>query len=162
MGLHCFLAACSGGSQETEGPDTDPNESSEQPEETDNGDEEEEETPEEPLRGRKPGGELVTSLEETQHSLTRSSNDTASSDIEGRIFIGLLGSDPELNTTPEDGLESIEESEDGLVYRIKLRKGIKFHDGEPLTADDVVFTYNIPLHDDYDGHVNLPLLILKR
>lgn len=152
LGLALFLAACSGGSQETEGPDTDPNESSEQPKETDNGDEEDEETPEEPS-GPKPGGELVTSLGGNPTLFNPFySNDTASSDIEGRIFIGLLGSDPELNTTPEDGLaESIEESEDGLVYRIKLREGIKFHDGEPLTADDVVFTYNIPLHDDYDG-----------
>ena len=47
--------------------------------------------------------------------------------------------------------ETFEASEDGLTYTIKLREGIKFHDGETLTADDVVFTYNIPLSEDYDG-----------
>jgi len=30
---------------------------------------------------------------------------------------------------------------DPLTYEIKIRKGITFHNGDPLTADDVVFTY---------------------
>lgn len=32
-----------------------------------------------------------------------------------------------------------------------IRKGVKFHDGEELTADDVVFTYSIPINKDYNG-----------
>lgn len=39
--------------------------------------------------------------------------------------------------------ESVDISEDGLVYTYTLRDGITFHDGEPLTASDVVFTYNL-------------------
>ena len=35
---------------------------------------------------------------------------------------------------------SVEPSEDGLVYSIELAEGVTWHDGEPLTADDVVFT----------------------
>jgi len=31
-------------------------------------------------------------------------------------------------------------SADGMVYTFYLRKDVKFHNGEPLTADDVVFT----------------------
>lgn len=37
--------------------------------------------------------------------------------------------------------ESMEPSEDGLTYTMKLKEGLKWSDGEPLTADDVVFTY---------------------
>ena len=32
-------------------------------------------------------------------------------------------------------------SPDQLTYTFHLRKGVKFHDGEPLTAEDVLFTY---------------------
>src|SRR5205823_6336026 len=32
-------------------------------------------------------------------------------------------------------------SPDGLRITFKMRPGVKFSDGEPLTADDVVFTY---------------------
>ena len=37
--------------------------------------------------------------------------------------------------------ESVSVSDDGLVYTYKIRDGVKWHDGEPLTAEDVVFTY---------------------
>ncbi len=36
--------------------------------------------------------------------------------------------------------ESCEASEDGLTYTLKLKDGLKWHDGEPITADDVIFT----------------------
>ena len=37
--------------------------------------------------------------------------------------------------------ESWTESKDGLSYDFKLRKGVKFHNGDPVTADDVKFTF---------------------
>ncbi len=39
--------------------------------------------------------------------------------------------------------EDAQVSEDGTVWTFTLRDGITFHDGEPLTADDVVFSYNL-------------------
>ncbi len=35
-----------------------------------------------------------------------------------------------------------EPTEDGTLYTFKIRKGVKFHDGTPLTAHDLVATYN--------------------
>ncbi|NJC98745.1 MAG: ABC transporter substrate-binding protein [Anaerolineae bacterium] len=37
--------------------------------------------------------------------------------------------------------ESVDVSDDGLVYTYKLRDGVKYHDGEPLTAEDVAYSY---------------------
>jgi peptide/nickel transport system substrate-binding protein len=37
--------------------------------------------------------------------------------------------------------ESWSESEDGLTYEFKLRQGVTFHNGDPLTAEDVKFSF---------------------
>ena len=47
-----------------------------------------------------------------------------------------------------DGLaESITPSGDNLTYTAKLKDNIKWHDGEPITADDLIFTYDSVLDD---------------
>src|ERR1700690_2551372 len=38
--------------------------------------------------------------------------------------------------------EKWEESEDGLTYAFTLRPGLKFHNGDPLTTDDVKFSFD--------------------
>jgi peptide/nickel transport system substrate-binding protein len=38
--------------------------------------------------------------------------------------------------------ESWTESPDGLVYEFKLRRGVRFHNGDPVTAEDVKFSYD--------------------
>jgi len=60
-------------------------------------------------------------------------------DLSRLIFSGLLmvGKDGQL--TP--GLaESYEISNDRLTYTFHLRQNVKWHDGEPFAADDVIFT----------------------
>src|SRR5688572_31131371 len=42
-----------------------------------------------------------------------------------------------------DAAESAETSEDGLTWTFKIREGINFHDGQPLTANDVAFSINL-------------------
>ena len=37
--------------------------------------------------------------------------------------------------------ESFSASEDGLVYELVLRSGTKFHNGDPITAEDVKFSF---------------------
>jgi len=59
--------------------------------------------------------------------------------VAGKIYESLLSYD--FDFTPKPGLaESWEVSEDGLTYTFHLVKNARWHDGEPFTADDVVFT----------------------
>jgi len=48
----------------------------------------------------------------------------------------------------EPGLaESWTRSGDGTRYTLKLRKGVRFSDGVPFTADDVVFSWSVYLDE---------------
>ena len=50
---------------------------------------------------------------------------------------------------PAPGLaESWEVSDDGLTWTYQLREGMKWSDGEPITANDVVYTYNRVIDDN--------------
>lgn len=40
-------------------------------------------------------------------------------------------------------------SADGLTWRVKLRDGVKWHDGQPFTADDVKFTHDLVMSDNF-------------
>ncbi|RME25556.1 MAG: ABC transporter substrate-binding protein [Deltaproteobacteria bacterium] len=57
------------------------------------------------------------------------------------IFEGLYTDDKELATTPQL-VERDEVSEDRTSMTLTLRQGVRWHDGTPFTADDVVFTIN--------------------
>lgn len=57
-----------------------------------------------------------------------------------QIFDGLVRLDPGLNVMPALA-ETWTISRDGLSYTFRLREGVRFHDGSPLTAQDVVFTF---------------------
>src|SRR5207247_10310854 len=63
-------------------------------------------------------------------------NDTLSQAMAKSFYEGLYGFDKDMKMNPVLA-ESYEASKDGLVYTIKLKKGIKFHDGTDFKADAV-------------------------
>lgn len=67
-------------------------------------------------------------------------SDSSSGAICGLIFNGLVKYDKDLNLTG-DLAYRWEISQDGLEITFYLRKGVKWHDGEPFTSKDVEFTY---------------------
>jgi peptide/nickel transport system substrate-binding protein len=54
--------------------------------------------------------------------------------------------------------ESMTPSADFLTYTAKLRKDVKWHDGQPFTADDVVFTYEQMLKEENGGWARSQLI----
>jgi len=67
-------------------------------------------------------------------------NDAASFGIISLVYNGLVKYDGNLNLVG-DLAESWQVSPDGLTITFKLRRGVKWHDGAPCTAQDVMFTY---------------------
>jgi glutathione transport system substrate-binding protein len=63
-------------------------------------------------------------------------NDTLSQAMAKSFYEGLFGFDKDMKMIPVLA-ESYTVSKDGLVYTIKLRKGVKFHDGTDFKADAV-------------------------
>lgn len=62
-------------------------------------------------------------------------------DGNSKIFDGLLALDAGMKLRPALATALPEVSDNGLTYTYRLRKGVKFSDGEPFGAKDVVFTY---------------------
>jgi glutathione transport system substrate-binding protein len=63
-------------------------------------------------------------------------NDTLSQAMAKSFYEGLFGFDKDMKMIPVLA-ESYEVSKDGLVYTVKLKKGVKFHDGTDFKADAV-------------------------
>ena len=68
-----------------------------------------------------------------------SQNEGLTNNVNQLIYEFLIGRDKQLNLVPE--LAVSWQQIDPLTWRFKLRPGVKFHDGTPFTADDVVFSY---------------------
>jgi len=56
------------------------------------------------------------------------------------VFDRLVQTDATINMEP--ALAASWTNTDPLTWQVKLRDGVKFHDGNPLTADDVIFSLN--------------------
>jgi len=56
----------------------------------------------------------------------------------GHVYEGLVGRDKELKIVP--ALAESWETLDPTHWRFHLRKNVKFHNGDPFTADDVIFS----------------------
>lgn len=89
------------------------------------------------------GGTLITAIGADPVSLNGIyANDGASVSVLSYIFNPLtLGGENWGTEITGDLAESWEVSEDGLTWTFHLREGVVWHDGEALTADDVVYTF---------------------
>ena len=88
----------------------------------------------------KRGGRLRSIVNPEPPSLMMAINQLAPTFlVASKIYQGLLDYDFKLRPVPKLA-ESFDVSEDGLTYTFRLRKNVKWHDGQPFTSRDVVFT----------------------
>ena len=108
-----------------------------------------------------PGGRLVIAEPGDPKTFNPITADEASSiDINRFMFAALLGYDS-VSQGIEPGLaESWTNSPDGKTWTFKLRKNLRWSDGEPLTADDVVFTCNDVIYNPAIDNVSRDALTI--
>jgi peptide/nickel transport system substrate-binding protein len=71
----------------------------------------------------------------------------ADQDMTALVYSGLMKISAEGELVP-DAAESLTVSEDGKTYNIILKKDLRFHDGTPLTARDVIYTIGLIQNPD--------------
>jgi len=106
------------------------------------------------------GGRLVIG----QRAEPKTLNPVTATDALSREAIGRCNADlisiNRLSQKTEPALtESWRMSGDGRVFTLKLRKGIRFSDGHPFDADDVVFSFSLYL-DEAIGSPQRDLLVI--
>lgn len=119
-----------------------------------------------PLQGAsdkpKPGGTLTVAIRKDitfMNALVRTSSTDKS--IRELMYESLLDIDPKGNLLPKLA-ESWEISKDGKVYTFRLRKGIKFHNGEEMTAEDARFAVDYTLNPKNTAYGYSRLKIVDR
>ena len=89
------------------------------------------------------GGKLINAMTgEPSNLVAMIAGDSASSAIAGNIFNSLIKYDENLDYAP-DLAKNWKVSKDQKTITFKLKKGLKWQDGEPLTSLDVLFTWKL-------------------
>ena len=98
------------------------------------------------------GGTLnVSNIEDPRGWNNHTAHETSTTWFTYRMHRGLVNLDHISGAVVVDFAKAYEISDDGLVITFHLREGIKWSDGTPITADDVLFSYNdVVLNEDVD------------
>lgn len=108
----------------------------------------------------RPGGRLVFALRAEPKTLNPvTAQDSAARDVLGRMTGNLIRIDRDTHRTAPALAKAWTVSKDGRHYTLELRRGLKFSDGQPLTADDVVFSFECYL-DERNASPQRDLLIV--
>ena len=94
-------------------------------------------------QGGKQGGVLtIATISDPLTFNLAIATDASSSGVLGYLFEGLTETSWLTDEVEPALAQSWERSEDGLTWVFHLRRDVRWHDGEPLTAHDVDFTFN--------------------
>ncbi len=108
---------------------------------------------------RPQGGTFTTAILSEPTSLNPiSTNDASASGVLSYIFEGLLDQNVDTYEWEPNLAESWEISKDKKEFTFKLREGLKWADGKPLTVEDVKFSFEAIKNPKYKALAKLPYL----
>ena len=111
-------------------------------------------------RGSHGGRFVITSVSDPKTFNPVLAKETSTTDITGRMFSGAVRRNQLTLEWEPDLAESWEISEDQKTITLRLRSGLTWSDGDPLTADEVVWTVNeIVLNEEVETDDRDALLI---
>lgn len=92
---------------------------------------------------RKANNEIVVAIaQDLEDSLDPHASAAAGTrEVLFNVYEGLVKTGPDGELIPAVA-ERYDISDDGLVYTFTLREGVKFHNGDPVTAEDVIYSIN--------------------
>jgi len=94
------------------------------------------------------GGTLVVAQRSEPKTLNPAiAADAPSREVIGRLTADLIHINRATQQTEPALAKSWTVSKDGRVYTVNLRHGLRFSDGQPFDADDVVFSFNVYLDE---------------
>ncbi len=101
-----------------------------------------------PVVGKYGGRIIRDTLGEPKSFNPITSGETSTTTFTARVFQGLTDIDAFTGDVKPLLAEKWEVADDGMTWTFHLRKDVKFNDGTPFTAADVVFTWNDAIYDN--------------
>lgn len=103
------------------------------------------------LTGRYGGHIVVGQRSEPKTLNPVTATDAISREVIGRLNADLIEINRASQTTESALAKSWKMSPDGRTFTLKLRKGLRFSDGHPFDADDVIFSFTVYLDEAVDS-----------
>ncbi len=93
--------------------------------------------------GGAPSGQIVMTVDGQITTLSNAINDVPTAEAAQFLFNGLYQYDVELTPIADLTTDLCDTSADGITWTCPLRDDVLFHDGSSMTADDVVYEYDL-------------------
>jgi peptide/nickel transport system substrate-binding protein len=107
-----------------------------------------------PITGHHGGRLVYATISEPKTFNPVIANETSSTDVlDGPVYSGLVEYDNGTQQIKPGLAQSWETSPDGRVWTFHLRQGVRWSDGEPFTADDVIFTSKVVYDENIQAAV---------
>jgi peptide/nickel transport system substrate-binding protein len=108
------------------------------------------------------GDTIVTaSIGEPSNLIPMLASDSPSHEVAGYVYNGLVKYDKDLNIIG-DLAQSWEVSKDNLSITFHLRRDVTWHDGQPFTARDVMYTYKVTVDPKTPTAYSGDFLLVKK